>query len=200
LPRCVIAAGRGIWRTGLAVTQDGGAGVRPRPLRLFWPVFGSTTGGPFTAPTPPGGWEEGAPVDPTCHLFGGAAVAMIARHTKGAMLEVMHSDYVRTAESKGLDERRIATHHIFRNGLVPLVTIAGPLLAVLVTGSVVVERVFQIPGLGLLYWGAIRARDFGLLMGITVIYAAAIAIINALVDISYGWIDPRIRLTGTNDG
>lgn len=170
-------------------------------LQLFWPTAPQQRpGGPFSAPTPPGGWEEARQwVLPVISLAA-LPMAMIARHTKGAMLEVLHSDYVRTAQSKGLSEQRIASHHLFRNSLIPLVTITGPLLAVLITGSVVVERVFQIPGLGLLYWGAIRARDFGLLMGITVIYAAAIAIINALVDIGYGWIDPRIRLTGTNDG
>jgi oligopeptide transport system permease protein len=146
-----------------------------------------------------GGWDEPrAWVLPTVALAA-LPMAMIARHTKGSMLEVIHSDYVRTAHSKGLDDRQVATRHLFRNALVPLITVAGPLLAVLITGSIVVERVFDIPGLGALYWGAIRGRDYGLLMGITVVYAAAFAIINAVVDIAYGWIDPRIHYRSAND-
>ena len=93
-----------------------------------------------------GGWDEPrAWVLPTIALAA-LPMAMIARHTKASMLEVIHSDYVRTAHAKGLDEQRIAVHHLFRNALVPLVTVAGPLLAVLITGSIVVERVFDIPG------------------------------------------------------
>ena len=82
---------------------------------------------------------------------------------------------------------------MLRNALVPLVTLMGPMLAILITGSIVVERIFDIPGLGNLYWSSIRVRDYSVVMGMTVIYASAVAIINAVVDILYGVIDPRIR-------
>jgi len=123
----------------------------------------------------------------------GLPMAVIARHTKGSVLEVMHSDYVRTAHSKGLREDHIVRVHLLRNALVPLLTIAGTVLALLITGSIVVERVFGVPGLGNLYYWAIRGRDYTLLMGITVIYAFVVAVVNALVDITYGVVDPRIR-------
>ena len=129
---------------------------------------------------------------PTLALAG-LPMAQIARHTKGAVLEVIQSDYVRTAHSKGLREGHIVRAHLLRNAAIPIVTIAGSILALLITGSIVVERVFEIPGLGNLYYFAIRGRDYTLLMAITVIYAAVVAIANAVVDITYGVIDPRIR-------
>ncbi len=129
---------------------------------------------------------------PTLALAG-LPMAQIARHTKGAVLEVLQSDYVRTAHSKGLREGHIVRAHLLRNAAIPIVTIAGSILALLITGSIVVERVFEIPGLGNLYYFAIRGRDYTLLMAITVIYAAVVAIANAVVDITYGVIDPRIR-------
>ncbi len=129
---------------------------------------------------------------PTVALAG-LPMAQIARYTKASMLDVLHADYVRTAHSKGLPERQIVQAHLLRNALVPLVTLAGPILAILVTGSIAVELIFRIPGLGQLYWNSIRFRDYGVVMGITVLYASAIAVLNAAVDIAYGYIDPRIR-------
>jgi ABC-type dipeptide/oligopeptide/nickel transport system permease component len=120
-------------------------------------------------------------------------MAQIARHTKGAVLEVIHSEYVRTAHSKGLREEQIVRFHLLRNAAIPVVTVAGSVLALLVTGSIVVERVFDVPGLGNLYYWAIRGRDFTLLMAITFLYAVFVAVANAAVDIAYGFIDPRIR-------
>lgn len=158
------------------------------------PVF------PGSAPLPPleglfprTGWETPMHwVLPTIALAG-LPMAQIARHTKAAVLEVLHSDYVRTAHSKGLRDEQIVRVHLLRNAAIPVVTIAGSILALLITGSIVVERVFDIPGLGNLYYWAIRGRDYTLLMAITVIYAAAVALTNAVVDITYGIIDPRIR-------
>lgn len=154
-------------------------------------------GAPFydlsRAPFPASGW--GGPeywVLPTIAMAG-LPMAQIARHTKASMLEVTHADYVRTAHSKGLAERRIVSLHMFRNALVPLVTIAGPLLGVLITASIVVERVFDIPGMGSLYWVALRQRDYSVVMALTVIFATAVVLMNAVVDLAYGIIDPRIR-------
>lgn len=123
----------------------------------------------------------------------GLPMAQVARHTKGAVLEVLHADYVRTAHSKGLRDEQVVRVHLLRNAAIPVVTIAGSILALLITGSIVVERVFDIPGLGNLYYFAIRGRDYTLLMAITVIYAVVVAVANAVVDITYGVIDPRIR-------
>jgi ABC-type dipeptide/oligopeptide/nickel transport system permease component len=109
------------------------------------------------------------------------------------MLEVVGRDYVRTAESKGLGPSRIVGIHMLRNALIPVVTILGPILATLITGSIVVETVFQIPGIGALYIGAIHQHDYGVIMTMTLIYAAAVALINVVVDLSYGILDPRVR-------
>lgn len=123
----------------------------------------------------------------------GYGIAQVARYTRASMLEVTRRDYVRTAQSKGLKERTIVTVHMLRNAFIPVVTILGPLLAGLVTGSFVVESVFAIPGIGRFFVDAIYQRDYGLIMAVTMIYAVAIAVMNLIVDITYAWIDPRIR-------
>jgi oligopeptide transport system permease protein len=157
------------------------------------PRFGE--GGMFglaPSPFPHGGLESPwSLVLPTIALAA-LPLAQIARHTKASVLEVIHSDYVRTAHSKGLHEDQIVRRHLLRNSAIPLLTIAGTILALLITGSIVVERVFEIPGLGNLYFWSIRSRDYTTLMGITVIYALVVAVANAVVDIAYGIVDPRI--------
>ena len=120
-------------------------------------------------------------------------LAQIARHTKASVLEILHSDYVRTAHSKGLREGRIVRVHLMRNAAIPILTIGGTILALLVTGSIVVERVFGVGGLGSLYYESIRNRDYNTLMAVTVVYALVVAVANAVVDITYGVVDPRIR-------
>lgn len=129
---------------------------------------------------------------PTIALAG-YGIAQVARYTRASMLEVTRRDYVRTAQSKGLKERTIVTVHMLRNAFIPVVTILGPLLAGLVTGSFVVESVFAIPGIGRFFVDAIFQRDYGLIMAVTMIYAVAIAIMNLIVDVAYAWVDPRIR-------
>lgn len=129
---------------------------------------------------------------PTIALSG-YGIAQVARYTRASMLEVTRRDYVRTALSKGLKERSIVTVHMLRNAFIPVVTILGPLLAGLVTGSFVVESVFAIPGIGRFFVDAIFQRDYGLIMAVTLIYAVLIAVMNLIVDVAYAWIDPRIR-------
>jgi oligopeptide transport system permease protein len=139
------------------------------------------------------GW--GAPdtwVLPTVALAG-YQIAQIARYTRASMLEVTRKDYVRTAQSKGLKERAIVVRHMIRNALIPVVTILGPILAFLVTGSFIIEAFFGIPGIGRYYVQAIVQRDYSLIMAMTVIYAFAVAAMNVVVDVLYGYIDPRIR-------
>ncbi len=123
----------------------------------------------------------------------GYGIAQVGRYTRASMLEVTRRDYVRTAQSKGLKERTIVRVHMLRNAFIPVVTILGPLLAGLVTGSFVVESVFAIPGIGRFFVDAIFQRDYGLIMAVTLLYAVAIAIMNLVVDVAYAWIDPRIR-------
>ncbi|HEX6475205.1 MAG TPA: ABC transporter permease [Candidatus Limnocylindria bacterium] len=142
---------------------------------------------------PTGGWKGPEYwVLPTVAL-GLAPVAVVARYTRASMLEVTRKDYIRTAHSKGLKERSVVVIHMIRNALIPVVTILGPLLAALVTGSFIIEILFSIPGVGRFYVTAIAQRDYGLIMAMTMLYAAAVAVMNMVVDILYAYIDPRIR-------
>jgi oligopeptide transport system permease protein len=142
---------------------------------------------------PTGGWKGPEYwVLPTIALAG-FPIAVIARYTRASMLEVTRKDYIRTAHSKGLRNNSVVTRHMIRNALIPVVTILGPTLAFLVTGSFIIERVFNIPGMGQFYLTAISTRDYSLLMAMTMLYAFAVAFLNVVVDILYAYIDPRIR-------
>lgn len=120
-------------------------------------------------------------------------MAYIARLTRSGMLEVFRADYVRTARAKGLSERDVIFRHVMRGGLLPVVSFSGPALAFLITGTVVVERIFALPGLGNYFINANFSRDEPLIIGIVAFISIAILILNLLVDIAYGFIDPRIR-------
>ena len=120
-------------------------------------------------------------------------IAYIARLTRSGMLEVLRSDYIRTARAKGLSERQVITRHALRGGLLPVVSFSGPALAFLVTGTVVVERIFALPGLGNYFINACLNRDEPLIIGIVAFIAVTVLVFNLLVDISYAFIDPRIR-------
>ncbi len=120
-------------------------------------------------------------------------MAYIARLTRAGMLEVMRSDYIRTARAKGLDEKTVLLKHAVRGGIVPVVSFTGPALASLLAGTVVVEKVFAIPGLGNIFIQSVLNRDEPLTLGIVAFLSILIMIFNLLVDISYGFLDPRIR-------
>lgn len=139
------------------------------------------------------GWGTPAHAVLPAIALAGLPMAMIGRFTRTSMLEVLSEGYVRTAHSKGLAPRRIALVHVLRNALIPVVAILGPVLAVLITSSIVIESVFQIPGIGSLYLLAITSRDYGVIMSMTLLYTIAIAGLNLLVDLLYGVIDPRVR-------
>jgi oligopeptide transport system permease protein len=119
--------------------------------------------------------------------------AYIARLTRAGMLEVMRSDYIRTARAKGLDETTVLLKHALRGGIIPVVSFTGPALAALLAGTVVVERVFSIPGLGNIFIQSVLNRDEPLTLGIVAFLSILIMIFNLIVDISYGYLDPRIR-------
>ncbi len=119
--------------------------------------------------------------------------AYIARLTRAGMLEVMRSDYIRTARAKGLDERTVLLKHAIRGGIIPVVSFTGPALAALLAGTVVVERIFSIPGLGKIFIESVLNRDEPLTLGIVAFLSVLIMVFNLIVDISYGFLDPRIR-------
>ena len=119
--------------------------------------------------------------------------AYIARLTRAGMLEVLRSDYIRTARAKGLTERQVVLRHALRGGLLPVVSFTGPALALLISGTVVVERIFALPGLGNYFINANLNRDEPLIIGIVAFISIAVLIFNLLVDVAYGFIDPRIR-------
>ncbi len=125
--------------------------------------------------------------------LGTALSAGIARLTRASLLQVIREDYIRTAKAKGLKDRLIVIRHALKNGLIPVVTVLGPLLAAILTGTFVVEQIFGIPGMGKHFVTSVGNRDYPLVMGVTLIYAVALVIANLLVDIVYGWLDPRIR-------
>jgi oligopeptide transport system permease protein len=119
--------------------------------------------------------------------------ATIARLTRATLLEVLNQDYIRTARSKGLRERTVIYRHALRNSLLPVVTILGPLLAAVLTGTFVVELVFAIPGLGDTFVNSVTTRDYNLLVGVTILYSVFLVVANILVDVAYMWLDPRVH-------
>ena len=129
---------------------------------------------------------------PTITL-GALPAAYLARVTRAAVLDVLQQDYVRTARAKGLRERSVLFRHIAKNALIPVLTVAGPLAASLVTGSFIVETVFGIPGIGKQFVTSVFQRDYGMIMGTTLFYAAVVAVANLMVDMMYALVDPRIR-------
>jgi ABC-type dipeptide/oligopeptide/nickel transport system permease component len=119
--------------------------------------------------------------------------ATIARLTRASLLQVLNQDFIRTARAKGLRERSVIYRHGLRNSLIPVVTILGPLLAAVLTGTFVVELVFAIPGLGDSFVTSVTTRDYNLLVGVTVLYSVFLVIANIVVDVAYTWLDPRIK-------
>ena len=111
------------------------------------------------------------------------------------MVEVLHSDYIELARAKGLSRFEVAFKHGFRNAIIPLVTILGPMLVGLMTGSMVIENIFSIPGIGEQFVKSILTNDYPTIMGVTMLYSALLVFVILIVDLLYGWIDPRIRIT-----
>jgi peptide/nickel transport system permease protein len=126
-----------------------------------------------------------------CMMIG--AVSMNTRQVRSAMLEVLHQDYIRTAWSKGLRFRIVILRHALRNAIVPIVTLLGLAVPLLLGGSVLIEQVFAIPGMGRLAVDSIMRQDYPYVQGITLLMAAAVVFANLAVDLAYGWIDPRVR-------
>ena len=127
-------------------------------------------------------------------VLGFGTTAYTARLTRSSMLEAMRQDYIRTARAKGLGEWVVVVRHMLKNALIPVITILGPALAALVTGSFIIETMFGFPGMGRAFVQSIFQRDYSMIMGTTLIYALLVAMANLSVDVLYGFIDPRIRV------
>ena len=145
---------------------------------------------------PTGGWGELKQMIMPVFAYMLGPSAIIARYTRAAMLEVSQEDYVRTARAKGLPERTVVLRHTFKNALIPILTIMGPLTASMVTGSFFIETIFRIPGIGNQLTFSIYNRDYPVIMALTLLWSAVIALAYLATDILYAAVDPRVRLGG----
>lgn len=143
---------------------------------------------------PAGGWEWSAQymVLPVITLAL-PVIAYIARLMRGSMIEVLHSNYIRTARAKGLPEHLIVWRHALKPALLPVISFMGPATAGLITGSVVIERIYSIPGLGSYFVQGALNRDYTLVMGVVIFYGVVIVLLNFIVDLLYAWLNPKIR-------
>lgn len=127
-------------------------------------------------------------------VLGIAYAAPISRLTRGGLLEILHQDFIRTARAKGASEFRVITRHALRGGLLPVVSYLGPAIAGILTGSFVIETIFQIPGIGREFVNSAFNRDYTLVLGTVILYAGLIMALNLLVDIAQAWMNPKVRL------
>ena len=139
------------------------------------------------------GWGDWTQIPVPAIALGLPYASYVARLTRASMLETIRTDYVRTAWAKGLKARVVVTRHALRNALIPVVTILGPLITGIITGSVVIENIFGIPGLGKEFVTSILARDYNIVIGVFTFYAALVGLANLTVDMIYPMLDPRIR-------
>jgi oligopeptide transport system permease protein len=142
---------------------------------------------------PTSGWDGWRTKILPSVTLGLVPMAYCARLTRGAMTETLAEDYIRAARAKGLARRRIVLQHVLRNSLVPVLSAAGPLLGGMISTLFVVEYVFAVPGLARHYVSAATARDYPLLMGMTVVFTLAVVLANLVVDLLLAWLDPRVR-------
>ncbi|PJF25802.1 MAG: hypothetical protein CUN53_10935 [Phototrophicales bacterium] len=142
---------------------------------------------------PPTGWGSLEQIILPAITLGFGSSALLARLTRASLLQVLNEDFIRTARSKGLHERRVILWHGLRNSLIPVVTIFGPFFAGVVTGTFAVEQIFAIPGMGRYFITSVNARDYPVIMGTILLYAFILVVANFIVDLIYAWLDPRIR-------
>lgn len=140
------------------------------------------------------GWYTPADRVLPCLVLGFAYAAPISRLTRGGLLEVLSQDFIRTARAKGASEARIVLRHALRGGLLPVVSFLGPAIANILTGSFVIETIFQIPGIGREFVNSAFNRDYTLVLGTVILYAALLMLLNLLSDIAAAWMNPKVRL------
>jgi ABC-type dipeptide/oligopeptide/nickel transport system permease component len=202
-----------VWAIVIGIPAGILAALRPNSIFDYLAMFFSNIG--FAVPSflvatlliyfvsvqwglvPTSGWGETWQPDSRKILpsfaLGLLPMAYFARLVRGSMLETMQQDYVRTAKAKGLRWRRVVGFHVLRNSLIPAITAAGPLLGYIITGSFIIELIFAIPGIGTYYVTAVEGRDYSVVMGLTVLLSLIIILANLIVDILYGFLDPRTR-------
>jgi len=144
---------------------------------------------------PVAGWGTPAQMVMPSIALGMRESAVIARLTRASMLQVIREDYIRTARAKGLAERVVMVRHALKNAFIPVATVLGPMFAVLVTGTFIIEQIFAIPGLGKYFIISITNRDYPVIMGTILLYSVFLVLANLAVDITYAFLDPRIRYT-----
>jgi peptide/nickel transport system permease protein len=149
---------------------------------------------------PTGGWGSPKQYIMPVIAYSLAPMALVARYTRVSILEVLRADYVRTARAKGLSERRVLIAHVARNALIPLVTVIGPQIPNILTGSIFIESTFRIPGLGRFFVTSTFTRDYPMILALVLLVAAVWGITYLVTDILYTVLDPRIRLTGASAG
>lgn len=167
---------------GIAVPNFVFAGVSILLFSFYWKFF------------PPAGWGSLEQLVLPSICLGLPYAAYIARLTRTGMLDVLGQDYIRTARAKGLSETWIVMRHAAPGAMLPVVSFLGPAVANILSGSLVVERVFALPGLGSHFLEAAFQRDYTLAMGMIVVYTVLLYVMNLIVDLSYGWINPRVKL------
>jgi oligopeptide transport system permease protein len=163
-------------------------------LTLLFGVYGIHIFG-LDITLPVGGWDGGAirnMILPVA-VLALPQIAVISRLVRGSMIEVLRSNYVRTARAKGLSSYRVVTRHALRAGFLPLISYLGPAIAIIATGSLVVEQIFSIPGIGRYFVQGALNRDYTLVMGVVIFYAAFVILLNLVADILYRALDPRVR-------
>ena len=146
---------------------------------------------------PAGGWNDAAPRNLVLPVIVLALpqIAYVARITRSSLIEVLHSDFIRTARAKGLSAREVLLRHALKPAMVPVVSYLGPTAAAVMTGSVVVEQIFGIPGVGRFFVQGALNRDYTLVLGVVIFYGALVVLFNLLVDLAYAALDPRVRYT-----
>jgi peptide/nickel transport system permease protein len=125
-----------------------------------------------------------------CLTYG--SLAFLSRFVRGSSLEVIRQDYIRTAKAKGLDDGRVVYRHVFKNTLIPVVTLLGILLPTLISGSVILEYIFSWPGIGALFFDAVLSRDYPTVMGLSFMTSLLVLLSTLFADLLYGWVDPRV--------
>jgi ABC-type dipeptide/oligopeptide/nickel transport system permease component len=140
------------------------------------------------------GWEFWSHAFLPVVALGTGFSASIARLTRASLLQVIREDYIRTARAKGLRERSVVVVHALKNSLIPVITVLGPLLVFVITGTFVVEKIFGIPGMGKHFVTSIGNRDYTVITGVSVVFVALLVLANLMVDVIYAWLDPRIRV------
>src|SRR5215471_5116912 len=167
---------------GIAVPNFVVAGLFIILFVFIWPIF------------PAGGWGSLRQMVLPALCLGGAYAAEIARLVRTGMLDVLHQDYIRTAYAKGLTTRTVVLRHAFKGAMLPVVSFLGPAVAGILTGSVVIEYVFAIPGLGYQFVQSATQRDYTVAMGLVMVYTILLYVMNTLVDMAYTILDPRVML------